>query len=257
MQRSKALTLIGALLVGGFVVGLFLVQGSADAGDKVTICHIPPGNPANFHTISVSANAVDKHMENHGDFLGECCGMIANVCGVPGDKCKAYDCAADECSLVDVECGDIACMDLAQCDPVEGCQYTNRVCPEGEVCNPDTNACEVETTCPCETSWVAALDGALPPTTCDVFPTGLGALCVDANGTLRTYTTQEISSVFCFDAAFQTVVDSDVKRVAVLPVPPECPPNVQYEYTCDEANGTEMSITQDEYSACLAAVGNL
>ncbi len=39
---------------------------------KVAICHVPPGNPANSHTISVSQNAVQAHL-NHGDFLGECC----------------------------------------------------------------------------------------------------------------------------------------------------------------------------------------
>jgi hypothetical protein len=39
--------------------------------DKVTICHIPPGNPDNAHTIRVSDNAVDAHLD-HGDTLGKC-----------------------------------------------------------------------------------------------------------------------------------------------------------------------------------------
>lgn len=39
--------------------------------DKVTICHIPPGNPDNAHTIRVSENAVDAHLD-HGDTLGKC-----------------------------------------------------------------------------------------------------------------------------------------------------------------------------------------
>jgi len=38
---------------------------------KVDICHIPPGNPANAHTINVSVNAVPAHLA-HGDFLGAC-----------------------------------------------------------------------------------------------------------------------------------------------------------------------------------------
>jgi len=37
----------------------------------VTICHIPPGNPGNAHTISVSGNAENAHLA-HGDTLGEC-----------------------------------------------------------------------------------------------------------------------------------------------------------------------------------------
>src|SRR6476659_8001022 len=38
---------------------------------KVTICHIPPGNPNNAHTITVGASAVPAHLA-HGDTLGPC-----------------------------------------------------------------------------------------------------------------------------------------------------------------------------------------
>jgi hypothetical protein len=37
----------------------------------VTICHIPPGNPANAHSITVGAPAVPAHRA-HGDPLGPC-----------------------------------------------------------------------------------------------------------------------------------------------------------------------------------------
>ena len=36
------------------------------AGDKVDICHIPPGNPENTHVISVDASSVPAHFA-HGD----------------------------------------------------------------------------------------------------------------------------------------------------------------------------------------------
>lgn len=39
--------------------------------EKVTICHIPPGNPANAHTIEISENALAAHID-HGDVLGAC-----------------------------------------------------------------------------------------------------------------------------------------------------------------------------------------
>jgi hypothetical protein len=43
-----------------------------DGGDnKVTICHFPPGNPENAHTISVGEAAVPAHLA-HGDFRGPC-----------------------------------------------------------------------------------------------------------------------------------------------------------------------------------------
>jgi hypothetical protein len=40
-------------------------------GHKVLICHIPPGNPDNAHTISVDESAVPAHLA-HGDTLGPC-----------------------------------------------------------------------------------------------------------------------------------------------------------------------------------------
>ena len=43
-------------------------------GDKITICHIPPGNPSKAHTITVGGNAVDKHLA-HGDVIGSCNGQ--------------------------------------------------------------------------------------------------------------------------------------------------------------------------------------
>jgi hypothetical protein len=42
------------------------------AGHKVLICHIPPGNPANAHTICVDHNAVQPHVQQHGDTIGAC-----------------------------------------------------------------------------------------------------------------------------------------------------------------------------------------
>lgn len=41
-------------------------------GAKVTICHYPPGNPGNRHTITVGAAAVNAHVANHGDTVGAC-----------------------------------------------------------------------------------------------------------------------------------------------------------------------------------------
>jgi hypothetical protein len=39
---------------------------------KTTICHIPPGNPANAHTLCIGNPAVGPHLLNHGDHLGPC-----------------------------------------------------------------------------------------------------------------------------------------------------------------------------------------
>jgi len=40
---------------------------------KVTICHVPPGNPGNAHTITVGSPAAIAHLANHsGDIDGPC-----------------------------------------------------------------------------------------------------------------------------------------------------------------------------------------
>jgi hypothetical protein len=39
---------------------------------KVTICHIPPENPDERHTITIGAPAVAAHVRNHGDYIGAC-----------------------------------------------------------------------------------------------------------------------------------------------------------------------------------------
>lgn len=44
----------------------------AEETHKTTICHIPPGNPANAHTLCIGNQAVPAHLDNHGDYLGPC-----------------------------------------------------------------------------------------------------------------------------------------------------------------------------------------
>jgi hypothetical protein len=39
---------------------------------KVTICHVPPGNPENAHTITISVNALKTHLDHHDDYCGPC-----------------------------------------------------------------------------------------------------------------------------------------------------------------------------------------
>jgi hypothetical protein len=53
---------------------------SDDGVEKVTICHIPPGNPDHAHTITVGAPAVSAHLA-HGDTLDACPGdgTVSNV----------------------------------------------------------------------------------------------------------------------------------------------------------------------------------
>ena len=74
MFKNKMLR--GAMLVLA-LTGLTTVtprtaNADPDSAHKVTICHFPPGNPANFHEISVDWSAVPTHVLLHGDQVGGC-----------------------------------------------------------------------------------------------------------------------------------------------------------------------------------------
>ncbi len=46
-------------------------HGDHNSEKKILVCHIPPGNSDNAHTISISKKALQTHLD-HGDTLGKC-----------------------------------------------------------------------------------------------------------------------------------------------------------------------------------------
>jgi len=40
-------------------------------GKKIEVCHMPPGNPDNAHTLHISVNAISAHLA-HGDYIDDC-----------------------------------------------------------------------------------------------------------------------------------------------------------------------------------------
>ena len=104
------ITLAGALGAAGLIScinpsdtsgssdALALSQAAADSAakhDKRDICHIPPGNPENAHTITVGNPAVMPHLA-HGDKLGRCEDRKPDVAKrpcpdrAPGDSGKGH-----------------------------------------------------------------------------------------------------------------------------------------------------------------------
>lgn len=67
----KSFSILVALLFMFCLPLNFNANEPTDDGPKVTICHIPPGNPDNAHAITVSINAIPAHLA-HGDSLGDC-----------------------------------------------------------------------------------------------------------------------------------------------------------------------------------------
>jgi 5'-nucleotidase len=58
-----------------FISTLLLTLGSAGVhakgGAKVEVCHQPPGNPSNYHTVRINEKALKAHLA-HGDSAGSC-----------------------------------------------------------------------------------------------------------------------------------------------------------------------------------------
>ena len=73
-NRMRAVGFVSIITLVILVSGtLGFLVGAPDvfAGNKITICHVPPGNSDNKQTIEVSEKAVDAHLA-HGDRLGPC-----------------------------------------------------------------------------------------------------------------------------------------------------------------------------------------
>ena len=86
-----------ARLLVHFCIGLASVyaQGALAQAAKVDVCHIPPGNPANAHTITISENALDTHLA-HGDSVGACESAPAGdaqASGAPAESVDGANCA--------------------------------------------------------------------------------------------------------------------------------------------------------------------
>jgi hypothetical protein len=68
ISRRGALKLFAGTAIAALIPSRALAQSKL-----VTICHVPPGNPANAHTITVGEAAAQRHLEQHpGDTMGSC-----------------------------------------------------------------------------------------------------------------------------------------------------------------------------------------
>jgi hypothetical protein len=136
---------------------LLLTFSQAWAGPaKVDVCHIPPGNPGNFHTITISEAALPAHLE-HGDFEGSCDTPCETLCD-DGNACTIDACVPGTKTCINVaereptDCTDGVSCTNDSCDPVNGCVNTFFCCislhkhcdPNSEVfqtvCSPEETA---------------------------------------------------------------------------------------------------------------------
>ena len=118
-------------------LGVTAVHAAGSA--KVKVCHIPPGEPANFHTITIGENALNAHLA-HGDLAGSCFANGEALCD-DGNACTvdSMDEVTETCSPdhPPVDCDDGLLCTTDSCDPASGCQSAPIVCNDGDNCTVD------------------------------------------------------------------------------------------------------------------------
>lgn len=174
---------------------LLATAAQAAPAQKVKVCHIPPGDPANFHTITISENALTAHLA-HGDLPGMCAEYCDVLCS-DDDPCTIDACDADERCLLDhppVDCDDSNLCTTDSCNPASGCVYTPVFCddsdnctvdacdpltgfcvappvdcPEGQLCDPDSGECTESDPCqpnPCVNGGACSNVGGMAVCSC-------------------------------------------------------------------------------------------
>ncbi len=100
-------------------------QNALAKAGKETICHVPPGNPQNAHTIEINSSALSPHLA-HGDYLGAC---QPTVCS-PGATASCYGGPAGTAGVG-------ACHEGTQTCNANGTAFgpcVGEVLPAGETC---------------------------------------------------------------------------------------------------------------------------
>ena len=117
-------------------IALLTCSHAAHGEKKVTLCHLPHGNPSQAQTISVGEAAVSAHLA-HGDQLGACAASCPPSCD-DGNLCTSDSCGTDgQCVHSPLSCDDGILCTLDVCDPTAGCL---RLPNDGSSCD-DGNGC--------------------------------------------------------------------------------------------------------------------
>jgi hypothetical protein len=151
MKRTIEITFSAAIV-------LFAASAQADPNaGTVTICHRPPGNPYNFQTITVSADALDAHFA-HYDLNIPCENAVQwlcedwNPCTIdvnpdtgrcyPADKRPPTVCDDGDPCTTD-SCGSWGCQATPKCPDGQWCLISDGSCVDAPTCSyaTDPNQC--------------------------------------------------------------------------------------------------------------------
>ena len=261
-----------ALAVGMFLsAGLLFAAPAAAGSPKVEVCHIPPGDPANAHTIRVSENAIQSHLK-HGDFLGPCDQPCEERCD-DGNACTrdycddnnvcqndeavdcndSNECTVDSCNTGTGQCenrpvaagescawsDDLDCtLEQGTCDVLGECRPVNvQGCCDTDTECIDENLCTVEkcnlTTNTCEST--GAVD-------CDSDACRVG-ICIEDTGAC------EYTPVVCVPSLCQTVVGCDPDDGCLFATDPNCC-NPLDPNACNDGQNCTADVCDPETNQC-------
>jgi hypothetical protein len=135
-------TLAVCLLIFTPVTAFAGNEGSSGS-EKVTVCHVPPGNPSNAHTIAIGGGALAAHLA-HGDAEGTCAALCRNdgtSCGDNGECCNGL-CSEGVCTT---PCGEVGstCGSNGQCcsGVCEGGTCITPCTEDGAACADNDDCC--------------------------------------------------------------------------------------------------------------------
>ena len=138
---TRLFLVVAVVLITGMAVGVVSCGGTASLDDaldmvgpsvrdgKVAMCHVPPGNPANMHTIHISEHAVSAHLA-HGDFVGPCGGPSVEPDGGSGEEPDGGACGlrGDPCETSNQCCTGLACLSgRAECSSGASCSCADPI----------------------------------------------------------------------------------------------------------------------------------
>lgn len=141
------------ILGGGLAAIAALTARAASAQDKVTICHFTGSETNPYNIITISTNALDQHIANHGDFVfTDCC--LDTECAELTDQCNVGVCDAGTCVAVP-QVGD-ECDDGDLCTESDTCDASGACVGTAVDCSALDEACLVGTCDPGDGSCFAA-----------------------------------------------------------------------------------------------------
>lgn len=244
-ERYATSLLAAVLLVAWGALG----SGAAAGEPKVQVCHRPPGNPNNYHTITIGAPAFPAHLA-HGDLVGACLDLCATLCD-DGNMCTAdsgvpnTETGRCECVSSPVDCNDGNGCTADSCEPASGCQNvadTGAACNDEQVCTgPD--ACTASGQCA----------GAPIPGCCDEDADCTApSLCTTAACNLATHSCDTQQKV-CVAPDPCTVSACNPTTGDCESTPVICPADPCNTAACDPTNG---ACGQTPIAGCCTSDGD-